>query len=531
LYLSTCFTEEQIMPSKKRSSKRGSAEKPAPKQSHSQADSPEIIIKQTQVAFEAVLRSADPAHSMFDVNSALKAENLERFRPKEELGVRAARALQDLGFTVRHIGTFSISVEGAKHLWEKTFGAELEDHTQSISERHPDAGEVTYCFPKSDTAINIPDHLKDLIERILAQKPPIYLGISPLPPRVGYHHLRVPSDIATVLRAELVHREGVTGKGILVAMPDTGFYKHPFYAWHGYNYTATLAPDATKVEKDDIGHGTAEAANIFANAPNIDFVGVKMGANPTLAFKAAADLYPAVMSNSWGFDIREATLPDWLKPLEAAVVEAVRVRGITVCFSAGNGQWGFPGQMPEVISVGGVYAYENLTSREDDFDLTASDYASSFESKIYPGRRVPDFCGLVGLTPRGRYIMLPVEPGDAIDRDMAIDKDAATGADQSDETKPDDGWAVISGTSAACPQIAGVCALIKQVQPGLPPDLVKAVLRASARDVSKGKSAMGEPAGEGFDGATGSGLVDAYKAYKLARSVTPQNLSALPAPR
>ncbi|MBD0324825.1 MAG: S8 family serine peptidase [Pyrinomonadaceae bacterium] len=515
----------------KKQSKRDAAKKLAPKQTPPQDIHPEITIKQKQVVFEAVLKPAEGGQSMFASDATLKAENLDKFRPKEELGVRAARALQELGFTVRHIGTFSISVEGPKSLWEKHFRAELEEHTQQISQSHPDAGEVTYHVPKDDGAINIPEYLKDLVERVLAQKPPIFLGASPLPPRVSYHHLRVPSDIATVLRSELVHREGITGKGILVAMPDTGFYKHPFYAWHGYNYTATLAPDATKVEHDAIGHGTAEAANIFSNAPNIDFVGVKMGANPTLAFKAAADLYPAVMSNSWGYDIKGATLPDWLKPLEAAVIEAVRIRGITVCFSSGNGQYGFPGQMPEVISVGGVYAHEKLASREDDFDLEASNYASSFESKIYPGRRVPDFCGLVGLTPRGIYIMLPVEPGDAIDRDMALDKDSAAGPDKGDGTTVDDGWAVISGTSAACPQIAGVCALIKQVQPGLPPDLVKAVLRASARDVSKGKSAMGEPAGEGFDGATGSGLVDAYKAYKLARSVTPQNLAALPAPR
>ena len=44
-------------------------------------------------------------------------------------------------------------------------------------------------------------------------------------------------------------------------MPDTGFYKHPFYAWHGYNYNATLSPDATLVDRDQYGHGTAEAAN------------------------------------------------------------------------------------------------------------------------------------------------------------------------------------------------------------------------------------------------------------------------------
>jgi len=335
----------------------------------------------------------------------------------------------------------------------------------------------------------------------------------------------VPADVAMVLRATPVHKSGVTGKGVLVAMPDTGFYKHPFYAWHSYNYNATLAPDAIQLARDAIGHGTAEAANIFANAPDIDFVGIKMGGNATLAFKTASDLHPAVMTNSWGYHLPGiTTLPNFLKPLEAAVIEAVRTRGITVCFSAGNGHIAFPAMLPDVIAVGGVYAHANMIG--DDFQLEASNYASSFDSQIYPGRHVPDVCGLVGMQPRGIYIMLPVEPNDSIDSGLA-----GGNFPNKDETAPDDGWAVISGTSAASPQIAGVCALLKQVQPGLSPALVKAILRASARDVTAGQSNNGQPAGEGHDGATGAGLVDANVAYQLARSVAVRNLAALPSPR
>ena len=354
---------------------------------------------------------------------------------------------------------------------------------------------------------------------------------SPLPPRVKYHHLTVPSDVATVCRANPIHKLGVTGKGVLVAMVDSGFYKHSFYEWHGYNYQATLAPDATNIERDESGHGTAEAANIFANAPDIDFIGVKMGGNPTLAFKTASDLHPAIITNSWGYNICTDTLPNFLKPLEAAIIEAVKERGITVCFSAGNGHAGFPGMMPEVISVGGVYAHDTLDG--DDFLLEASDYSSSFDSTIYPGRHVPDLCGLVGMKPRAIYIMLPVEPGDQIDQGLG-----GNGYPTKDETATDDGWAVISGTSAASPQIAGICALLKQVQPGLSPSLIKSILRASARDVKKGNSNQtcltspsGQPAGNGHDGATGTGLVDAYAAYKLARSVTIRNIHDLPSPR
>lgn len=475
------------------------------------------------VVFEAVLKPKAAGESMFDEARQLCPDLMDRFKAEEGQGVAASKKLESLGFKIRHIGTYSISAEGPKKLWEKIFSTEVELREQAISEGHKELGSTSYWSHMADTPFQIPSTLTDMIERAYPQQPPI-LFESPLPPRVEYHHLNVPADVSMVMRSSPVHTAGVTGRGVLVAMPDTGFYKHPFYEWHGYNYSGTLAPDATKVEKDEVGHGTAEAANIFANAPDIDFIGVKMGGNPTLAFKTASDLYPAVMTNSWGYSISGPILPNFLKPLEAAVIEAARVRGIVVCFSAGNGHFGFPGQMPDVISVGGVYAHADVTG--GDFEMEASDYASSFDSKIYPGRHVPDVCGLVGMKPRGIYIMLPVEPGDQIDVGLA-----GGSFPNKDETAKNDGWAVISGTSAASPQVAGVCALLKQAQPGLSPDVVKAILRASARDVKKGQSNHGQPAGEGHDGATGAGLVDAHAAYKLARSVTPRPLFTVPPPR
>jgi subtilisin family serine protease len=499
------------MPKKKRTTQ--------PRRSKKKVSQPQ----QDNVVFEAVLRPAEGGRSMFASDVVLTIENLDDFKPPPGQAERAAIILQKLGFKVRHIGMFSISGEGPRQLWEKVFGTKIDKGAQPLSEAHPDLGDVAYWSHLPNTPFTIPPELSGLVERAYPQRPPTFFE-SPLPPRVGYHHLQVPGDVAMVCRATPVHQRGVTGKGVLVAMPDTGFYKHPFYLWHGYNYQATLSPDAILVERDEIGHGTAEAANIFANAPAIDFIGVKMGSNATLAFKWASDLYPAVMTNSWGYNIPGAVLPNFLKPLEAAVIEAVRDRGIVVCFSAGNGQYGFPAQMPEVIAVGGVYARENLDA--SDFQLEASNYASSFDSQIYPGRHVPDVCGLVGMQPRGIYIMLPLEPGCSIDTDLA-----GGSYPNKDETAAADGWAVISGTSASSPQVAGVCALLKQTQPGLSPSLVKSILRASARDVKAGQSQQGQPAGQGHDGATGAGLVDAYAAYQLARSVTLRDLFTVPPPR
>jgi subtilisin family serine protease len=157
--------------------------------------------------------------------------------------------------------------------------------------------------------------------------------------------------------------------------------------------------------------------------------------------------------------------------------------------------------MPEVVSVGGVTADNNAK-------LRASNYASSFMSLIFPGRRVPDFCGLVGMQPKAIYIMLPIPKGSAIDSSQG-----GIPFPDKDETTTSDGWGAFSGTSAAAPQIAGICALLLQKRPTLTPAQIKAALRATAIDVTTGTSAMGEPAGPGIDNATGSGLVDALSAW------------------
>jgi subtilisin family serine protease len=286
-------------------------------------------------------------------------------------------------------------------------------------------------------------------------------------------------------------------------MLDTGFFVHPYHRAHGYRLNPVLASDASApAELDTNGHGTGEVANIFACAPDAEVFGVKMGPNPVLSFDRALALKPKVISCSWGFHLPGVTtLPPALIPLRLRVLSAVHA-GVTVVFSAGNGHVGFPGMMPEVISVGGAHA-DNAVA------LRASNYASSFMSLIFPGRRVPDFCGLVGLQPKALYILLPIPKGCSIDTSLG-----GVPFPNQDETGTQDGWGVFSGTSAAAPQVAGICALLLQKKPSLTPTEVKAILRATAVDVKVGTSAMGETAGPGVDNATGSGLVDALRAWQ-----------------
>jgi hypothetical protein len=147
-----------------------------------------------------------------------------------------------------------------------------------------------------------------------------------------------------------------------------------------------------------------------------------------------------------------------------------------------------------------------------DGTFRASDYASGFASNIYAGRNSPDLCGLVGMQPRAAYIMLPLQAGDQIDVDLAGGTHP-----NGDETASNDGWAAISGTSAAAPQLAGVAALIRQACPRLTPAEVRSIMRSTARDVTTGTSGTGTTATTGVDVATGTGLVDAARAVLVAK--------------
>jgi subtilisin family serine protease len=293
-------------------------------------------------------------------------------------------------------------------------------------------------------------------------------------------------------------------------MVDTGWQSHPYFTSRGYNVQPTvLGPGATFANRDENGHGTAESANIFAAAPDVVFKMVKMGGDAVGAFNMAASSVPRphIISCSWGYSIQNGPLSPYLNTLAAAVSSAV-ASGITVIFSAGNGHFGFPGQHPDVISAGGVFMKQNGS-------LQASDYSSGFQSSIYQGRKVPDVCGLVGMRPKAAYIMLPLPEGCDIDTALAGGTHP-----NGDETTGSDGWAAISGTSAAAPQLAGVCALIKKKNMALTPKEIKKILMKSAIDVVNGncfpQPGMNHPAQAGHDLATGAGLVNAFKAVSIA---------------
>jgi subtilisin family serine protease len=352
----------------------------------------------------------------------------------------------------------------------------------------------------------------ELLEGVALEEPRYFFGPSMFPPLKKYWHLDVPAGVSLGCNADKAHRSGISGRGIRVAMVDSGHFKHPFFTARGYRVApVVLGPGAANPTKDESGHGTGESANIFSVAPDVELLPVKINfVNSIGAFNAAVGLQPNIITCSWGSDKRPPSPLSAADLALAAAIASAVASGITVIFSAGNGHHGFPGQHPDVISAGGVFL-------DVDESLRASDYASSFLSHVYPGRRCPDLCGLVGMKPKAAYIMLPLEPNDD------IDKGNAGGVHPNgDETANNDGWAAFSGTSAAAPQLAGAAALVKEACSKLTPAQIKDVLVKGARDVTTGKTNTatadgGNTAVAGPDLATGTGLVDAHKSVLLAK--------------
>ncbi len=455
--------------------------------------------------------------SLFATAAPVTSETVRRFQSQEEVVAEAVARLQGEGFDVLYGADTTITIGAPARVYERVFDTRIvaEERETRKQRGRVEPATVLDC---PDTALpglidTSQSPLGEVVEGVALSKKAYPFATSKLPPRKSYWYLDVPADVSLGMMADRAHRVGYTGKGVHVVMADSGWYRHPFFTGRGYRSNpVVLGPGASQPQRDEIGHGTGESANAFAVAPDINFTMVKTDfINLTGAFNSAAALGPAIISCSWGFDIEDPPLSAADQALAAAVASAVQ-QGIIVIFSAGNGHWGFPGQHPDVISAGGAYL-QSLQPPE------ATEYASGFKSKVYPNRRVPDVCGLVGKPPAAVYLMLPVEPGDEIDQEFG-------GVDypDGDETRPRDGWAAFSGTSAAAPQLAGACALMKQAWPQITPVQAKDILKTTARDVTKGRAASStghHKAVPGADLATGSGIADVTKATLLAKSRAP----------
>ena len=288
--------------------------------------------------------------------------------------------------------------------------------------------------------------------------------------------MSLPEQLGCILGADRAHARNITGRGVRVAVIDSGFYPHPYYLARGYRIRHIPTRKERKPHVDEYGHGTAQLASLFAVAPDVEALTIKcMDRDPSYALQKAIALRPDILSCAWGFNIDYHEAGKHPRPVPTQYLKMQRLirqahdQGIVVVAAGGNGQHAFPGSMPEVIAAGGIHY-------APDGKFYESEISSRFESSFFPGRQVPDVCGIVGDLPYGRFLLVPVPPKAKLARRPGF---ATIAAGSSADVE--NGWAMFSGTSAATSMISGACALLLQHSPKLSPNRIKALLMSGAR--------------------------------------------------
>lgn len=324
---------------------------------------------------------------------------------------------------------------------------------------------------------------------------------------VGFHiafdGAQTAHQLTKVTNASKLWSQGITGRGVTVALVDTGVYNHPDLAGRvvcGADFTHEAGTDAEC--QDTFGHGTFMAGQIAGNganssgkykgsAPEANIVSVKAA-----PYDGSTDVSTILASIQWvvahkdayGIDVLNLSLgsdstQDYrLSPLNYAVEKAWS-EGIVVVVSASNsgpdsGTITKPGDDPYVITVG-ASNHEGTLPTDDDM------------VPVFSGRGPTPSNGFAkpDVVAPGVHTVSLRSPGSGIDNNYG-----STAALPGDYFKG-------TGTSMSTAYTSGVVAQILQRNPSLTPDQVKHRLMSTARTI-----ADADPL------AAGKGLVDAYAA-------------------
>ena len=294
------------------------------------------------------------------------------------------------------------------------------------------------------------------------------------------------SNAMFATNADILRNDGLTGKGIGVAMIDTGVA--PVAGLTGGN--VVNGPDLSFESQDPAtryvdrnGHGT-HLAGIIAGRPSGSFPGgvapdARLTSLKVGAANGAVDVSQVVAAIDWVVEHRnddpankirvlelsygtDGVQSNQLDPLKLAVENAWRA-GIVVVAAAGNTGGTTrvlnPASDPYVIAVGALDTMGTSSMTDDS--------VTSFTNRGDAGRRID-------VAVPGRTILSLRAPGSHIDVKYPT---ARVG------TQLFKG----SGTSQAAAMLAGNVALLLQARPTLTPDQVKALIRQTSEPVaSKG---------------------------------------------
>ncbi|MEM1114461.1 MAG: S8 family peptidase [Pseudomonadota bacterium] len=307
----------------------------------------------------------------------------------------------------------------------------------------------------------------------------------------GYANNSEDSYYPSVVEADRLHLNGVTGRGVTVAVLDSGLWEHPALlndtqgkprVHARYDAIANEAGDAVF---DESGHGT-HMTSVMAHSGPVTGGGKPLGWYKGIAPDAGIvaikafneegqgdflDIVRGVqfaLDNREKYNIRVLNLsfaarprwPYWDDPINQAIMRAWQA-GITVIAAAGNEgpepmSIGSPGNLPYIITVGAITDSWTLNTRDDDY--------------------IPDFSSQ-GPTPTAHIKPDIVAPGGHM---SGLTRPGSTLTQRHPEYMLSTGEFVMTGTSQAAALVSGIAALLLQLEPTLTPDDVKCMLTTSA---------------------------------------------------
>ncbi|TMC73237.1 MAG: hypothetical protein E6J13_03990 [Chloroflexi bacterium] len=313
------------------------------------------------------------------------------------------------------------------------------------------------------------------------------------------------------VNADQVWSQGSTGRGVTVAVLDSGVAADPDLVQPTSRLLASVNFADERSVSDPGGHGTHVAGIIAGNgtrsegafvgiAPQANIVDVRVlgrtgsgrissvvrGIEWVLAHRATYNI--RVMNLSFGAPAQTSYRTD---PMSAAVEIAWR-NGLVVVVASGNSGPGgntvaSPGIDPYAITVGATDDHGTTSPRDDTLATFSSWGTASATTYAKPDLVAP-----------GRRIVSIRVPGSALD---TLYPDRVVTAPNGST------YMRLSGTSMATPVVSGAVALLLQGRPSLTPDQVKGLLIGTTQPYGQDSGvAPPDPA------ADGSGLLDAFAA-------------------
>ncbi|MFZ5354054.1 MAG: S8 family peptidase [Bacillota bacterium] len=302
-------------------------------------------------------------------------------------------------------------------------------------------------------------------------------------------------DIASpAVKAPVAWNSSITGKGIGIAVIDTGIYPHDDLSGRIIAFKDLVNKKAKPY--DDNGHGTHVAGDIASDgsqykgtAPAAYVIGVKvLNKLGSGRLSTVIDGIQWCIENKNKYFIRVINLslgsPASVSYADDPVCQAAEAAwnsGIVVCAAAGNegpekNTIASPGIHPSIITVGAMDDNNSL-----DFDRYE---VASFSS------RGPTVDGLVkpDLLSPGTNIISLRSPKSTLDKQ---NKGSRVGAK----------YASLSGTSMAAPVCSGIVALMLEANGRLTPDSIKEILKSTSRPIQNAN-----------ENAQGKGVIDAEAA-------------------